>query len=654
MKILFSGAPEGGVATLMKKVEGVHKKSGPFDVLFCVGDFLGAGDSESDPDPDPKGVLGFATGEVAVPVPTYFIGGHGQGSSALLSALPASAGQLHYLGRSGVTNVLGLNVAFLDGTYNESHYYSSQNGASDSDANSDPSAPPTSRHYSQADVARLKTALQGMEGDVDVLLTCEWPAGVTRGIPDSLLQPGAHPSTAGSPTVAELAHLARPRYHFAGGAPVHLARPPYLNKDLGAGPRVTRFISLAPAQNTSKAKALHALALIPSRDMELEALAVVPEGVSPSPYDGMRPAAGPGGRGRGMEDQELPSGQEWRWQPQNGKRQKREPPKPMLGNPGVVRDATKTVILKNAPWAVTESEVATFFARAGEVVNVTRALNAEGKLGAWTFVQFDTKEAAEAALQLNNQELLGRQVGIDAAMVPGHQHESLPEVSSKPVEGCWFCLGSSSVDVSLVASVCEESYLALDKGPISDEHVLIIPVDHYASSMALTPLCYGEVERYLSSLRSCYASIGKELVAFERHLALRKSGGNHCHINVIAIPPSAAAGARAAFETAAKTAGFELTHVPASSEVGEESRAALRQVLGQSEYFMALLPDGSRLIRPLMRNERWPMNLGREVLAQLAGQPERADWKACSQTPAEETARTERFKATFKAYDIMS
>lgn len=39
----------------------------------------------------------------------------------------------------------------------------------------------------------------------------------------------------------------------------------------------------------------------------------------------------------------------------------------MLGNPGVVRDATKTVILKNAPWAVTESEVSTFFARVGEV-----------------------------------------------------------------------------------------------------------------------------------------------------------------------------------------------------------------------------------------------------------------------------------------------
>lgn len=46
-----------------------------------------------------------------------------------------------------------------------------------------------------------------------------------------------------------------------------------------------------------------------------------------------------------------------------------------------------------------------------------------------------------------------------------------------------------------IVACTQESYLALDKGPISDEHVLIIPVDHYASSMALTPLCYSEVER---------------------------------------------------------------------------------------------------------------------------------------------------------------
>lgn len=37
---------------------------------------------------------------------------------------------------------------------------------------------------------------------------------------------------------------------------------------------------------------------------------------------------------------------------------------------------------------------------------------------------------------------------------------------------------------------------------------------------------------------------GQELVAFERYMALRKSGGNHCHVNVLPIPAAAAAGAR--------------------------------------------------------------------------------------------------------------
>ena len=37
---------------------------------------------------------------------------------------------------------------------------------------------------------------------------------------------------------------------------------------------------------------------------------------------------------------------------------------------------------------------------------------------------------------------------------------------------------------------------------------------------------------------------GQELVAFERYMTLRKSGGNHCHVNVLPIPAAAAAGAR--------------------------------------------------------------------------------------------------------------
>ena len=51
---------------------------------------------------------------------------------------------------------------------------------------------------------------------------------------------------------------------------------------------------------------------------------------------------------------------------------------------------------------------------------------------------------------------------------------------------------------------------------------------------ACLPCC--PPHRYLSALRSCFAASGKELVGFERYMALRKSGGNHCHFNAIAVP----------------------------------------------------------------------------------------------------------------------
>ena len=81
----------------------------------------------------------------------------------------------------------------------------------------------------------------------------------------------------GSSHIAELAALARPRYHFAGSKNTFYARPPYLNADLGAGSHVTRFIGLACVGNVAKQKSLHALGLTPAAQMDLEALQQKPE-----------------------------------------------------------------------------------------------------------------------------------------------------------------------------------------------------------------------------------------------------------------------------------------------------------------------------------------------------------------------------------------
>lgn len=65
-----------------------------------------------------------------------------------------------------------------------------------------------------------------------------------------------------------------------------------------------------------------------------------------------------------------------------------------------------------------------------------------------------------------------------------------------------------------------------------------------------------------------------------------------------------------AFEQAASAAGFSLKLLPAASagasaqDGAASSQASLRSAVGDGEYFCALLPDGSRLVRPIMRGAR--------------------------------------------------
>lgn len=68
---------------------------------------------------------------------------------------------------SGVTQIKGLTVAFLDARPRTA------GGSEDLDA--------------------LKQRLMTLEGDVDFLLTNEWPLGVTRGLPAGAVPAGASP-----------------------------------------------------------------------------------------------------------------------------------------------------------------------------------------------------------------------------------------------------------------------------------------------------------------------------------------------------------------------------------------------------------------------------------------------------------------------------
>ena len=86
---------------------------------------------------------------------------------------------------------------------------------------------------------------------------------------------------------------------------------------------------------------------------------------------------------------------------------------------------------------------------------------------------------------------------------------------------------------------------------------------------------------------------------------------------------------------------------------GEAGRASLREAVGTGEFFLAIMPDGRRLVSTISGSQRHPIPFGREAAAELAGVPDRADWKACqvcSQSPilGQGISRLETFLVAFE------
>ena len=163
----------------------------------------------------------FVTGVKQAPLPTYFIGSFGAGSKEAMRSLSTADTNIHYLGTSGVKTLQGLNVAFLDGIYNAADYSSdAQETATGCRHYTQVS---TSVHKSrlvcqvlqgtttnsassqvrilQADVKRLKMQLEDTAGDVDLLLTCEWPEGILLAMPPGSAPEGVNPS--GTPSALQ-------------------------------------------------------------------------------------------------------------------------------------------------------------------------------------------------------------------------------------------------------------------------------------------------------------------------------------------------------------------------------------------------------------------------------------------------------------------
>ncbi|KAL1554965.1 hypothetical protein AAHA92_15461 [Salvia divinorum] len=211
---------------------------------------------------------------------------------------------------------------------------------------------------------------------------------------------------------------------------------------------------------------------------------------------------------------------------------------------------------------------------------------------------------------------------------------------------CWFCLSSPSLESHLITSVGEHCYCALAKGPLVQDHVLIVPIEHFPNTLSLPPECEKDLSEHWGSLQTFFKRQGSEVVFFE-WVSKRRT---HANLQVVPVPSLKASSVEQIFNLAAKKLGF--TFLTLKNDNNMEGRKSLGVHLNRNQsLFYVEVPGGTILSHAVEENENFPFQFGREVLAGLLNMADKADWRNCQLSKDEEAEMAENFKREFKEYD---
>ena len=266
---------------------------------------------------------------------------------------------------------------------------------------------------------------------------------------------------------------------------------------------------------------------------------------------------------------------------------------------------------------------------------------------------------------------------------PAHRQGKRPRGESRgppPPRECWFCMSSSGYEKHLVASVADAAYLALPKGGINGDHVLIVPIEH-ASSLAAPPQpLLQDVSRYTGALAAYFAAKDQFLVTFERVVVTRNPA--HTHMQAVGLPRAKAVAAPATIlaegrrcgvpfqtlpqgvtlqEAAAKLPGgppkqylFVEVHVPgeASGDLAEAAPGEEEEEGGGEAAGAQSAPVVHRFLHVVPEGGTHPLQFGRDLLCVLLQLPHRKHWRDCKLSTEEEQGMTGAFRDAFAPFDF--
>jgi len=225
---------------------------------------------------------------------------------------------------------------------------------------------------------------------------------------------------------------------------------------------------------------------------------------------------------------------------------------------------------------------------------------------------------------------------------------------------CWFCLASPTCEKHLIVAVHDECYVAMPRGAVNDHHTLIIPVEHGGDGALVNRKIAPEMESVKAKLRAhARTALQKDLFVFERCIQTR--GGYHTHVQCVPVDAGSGPTIQSKMLEMASGHGFKLKEI--TSDLGLN---ALEDDWSAG-YFYAEIPlpgegvefrqfiyragaegDGENAGGGGHRRGRGgtavPLQFGREVLAEVLGNPDVGQWKACMVSTEKEEELTTQFR----------
>ncbi|KAI9840723.1 MAG: hypothetical protein M1837_001346 [Sclerophora amabilis] len=264
-KIIVIGSPSGNLRSVLTKLTTLHSKNS-FSLAIILGDLF------ADPTPSDDEVTSLLDNSSHVPLPTYFTLGHLPLPQRIIDRLSSNSDELvpnlYFLGkRTTLTTSEGIKLVALGGHPSP-------------DIKDGVSKDKYTPFYTPEDARSLRGA-----NSADILLTASWPATVRNGSKVGLPAGAEDSSSLGEDqAISDLCATLRPRYHFSTSSTFFYEREPFYHPSIDPSSvpearQITRFISLASYNNSTKQKSLYAFIIDPKAPLPTS----LPAGATPSP-----------------------------------------------------------------------------------------------------------------------------------------------------------------------------------------------------------------------------------------------------------------------------------------------------------------------------------------------------------------------------------